>query len=50
MTANPAFDRSAYKLRCSVPSSLRSSAPPEPRRWASRDVVPSFGNDQRGGR
>jgi hypothetical protein len=35
---NPGFDRSAKQLRCLVPSSLRSSAPGQPERWASPDT------------
>jgi hypothetical protein len=34
--ANQAIEGSAEQHRCSVPSSLRSSAPPHRRRWAFR--------------
>jgi len=38
---NHAFEGSAQqRTRCWVPSSLRSSAPPQRNRWASRDEVP----------
>jgi hypothetical protein len=33
--SNPAFEGSAEQRRCSVPSSLRSSAPPQRDRWTS---------------
>ena len=43
MTANQAIEGSAEQRRCSVPSSLRSSAPPRCQRWAARRCADKSG-------
>ena len=51
MTPNQGLEGSAQqRARCWVPSSLRSSAPPQPQRWASGAlcIVGKFGKGEKG--